>query len=160
MALEVIQRLDIAQENRELSTAEFHLRKGLKHRIMGYAVINRARKKQASRITNLREGDANTKFFHLKANGRRRRNHIQRIQHDAGWATSHDEKAALAKSHFSAVMGAPRPHELDFDRETLNLQRFELSHLDAPFTEEETLAAIMQTLLTLFYCQRKQEQKG
>lgn len=48
-----------------LSTAEFHLRKGLKRRIMGYAVINRARKKQASRITNLREGDANTNFFFI-----------------------------------------------------------------------------------------------
>lgn len=80
MALEVIQRLDIAQESRQLSLAEFRLRQGLKRRVLGYAVIERARKKQASRIKNLKEGDANTKYFHLKANGRRRRNHIQRLK--------------------------------------------------------------------------------
>ena len=41
MALEVIQRLDIAQESRDLSSAEFQLRQRLKHRVLGYAVIER-----------------------------------------------------------------------------------------------------------------------
>ena len=41
MALEVIQRLDIAQESRDLSSAEFRLRQGLKRRVLGYAVIER-----------------------------------------------------------------------------------------------------------------------
>lgn len=92
MALDVIQRLDIAQENRDLSDAEFRLRCGLKKRVVGLAVIERARKRQSSQVTNLREGDANTKFFHLKANARRRKNHIQRLQHDGGWALSHEDK--------------------------------------------------------------------
>lgn len=48
MALEVIQRLDEAQESRDLSPAEFSLRAGLKRRVMGLAVIERSRKKQAS----------------------------------------------------------------------------------------------------------------
>ena len=84
MALEVIKSLDIAQETRELSSAEFRLRQGLKRRVLGYAVIERARKKQTSRVKNLREGDANTKYFHLKANGRGRRNHINRFQDGPG----------------------------------------------------------------------------
>ena len=76
MALDVIQRLDIAQENRELSDAEFRLRCGLKKRVTGLAVIERARKRKSSRVTNLREGDANTNFFHLKANARRRKKFV------------------------------------------------------------------------------------
>lgn len=68
MALEVILRLDIAQESRQLSQAELNLRRGLKDRVMGLSIIERARKRQASRITNLKEGDANTKYFHLKMN--------------------------------------------------------------------------------------------
>ena len=64
MAVEVIKRLDIAQESRALSDAELTLRRGLKRRVMGLAVMERLRKKQASRITNLRDGDANTRFFH------------------------------------------------------------------------------------------------
>ena len=64
MAVEVIKRLDIAQESRALSDAELTLRRGLKRRVMGLAVMERLRKKQASRITNLRDGDANMRFFH------------------------------------------------------------------------------------------------
>jgi len=95
MALEVIKRLDIAQESRDLSDAKLALRHGLKRRVVGLAVIERARKKQASRITNLREGDANTKFFHQKVIARRRKNIIQCLHHQGGWATSHEDKASL-----------------------------------------------------------------
>lgn len=142
MALEVIHMLDIAQETRQLSSAEFKLRQGLKRRVMGYAVIERARKKQASRVRNLREGDANTKYFHLKANGRRRKNHIQRLQNGAGWSIKHEDKAELVQSHFTYTMGPPGPRDLDFYWPALSLQSSDLSHLDTPFTEEEVLAAI------------------
>nr|CAB3475794.1 unnamed protein product [Digitaria exilis] len=76
MAQEVILRPDEAQDNRDLTTAESDLRKRLKHRIMGWAVLEKARRKQCARINHLREGDANTKFFHLRANARRRKNFI------------------------------------------------------------------------------------
>lgn len=51
MANEVIMQLDIAQEQRQLTQQEYLLRSALKRRVLGYAVIERARKKQASRIT-------------------------------------------------------------------------------------------------------------
>jgi len=70
MALEVIKRLDIAQESMALSDAVLTLRRGLKRRVVGLSVVERASKKQASRITNLKEGDANKKFFHQKVNAR------------------------------------------------------------------------------------------
>ena len=82
MAQEVILRLDEAQDTRALSTAETQLWGKLKQRLMGWAVIERARKKQCSRVTYLKEGDANTRFFHLKANGRRRKNYIQKLRRD------------------------------------------------------------------------------
>jgi hypothetical protein len=62
MALEIILRLDLVQECRQLSEEELHLRKKLKTRVLGLAAVERARKKQASRITNLKLGDANTSF--------------------------------------------------------------------------------------------------
>ena len=42
-AMDVVHQLDIAQESRELTNEEFHLRRRLKQRIMGLAVIERAR---------------------------------------------------------------------------------------------------------------------
>lgn len=62
MAQEVILCLDVAQELRELSNAELSLRGKLKKRLLGWAIVERARKKQCSRITNIKEGDANTKL--------------------------------------------------------------------------------------------------
>jgi hypothetical protein len=43
------------------------------------------------------------------------------------------------------MMATPELRNLDFDWNALNLQIFDLSHLDAPFTEEEVLAAINHT---------------
>lgn len=54
MAMKVILCLDIAQESRHLSPQEFGFRAGLKKRVMGLAVLERSRKRQNYRISNLR----------------------------------------------------------------------------------------------------------
>lgn len=105
MALEVIQQLETAQESRELSSAERLLQTRLKKHVMALAIIERARKKKASRIMNLRLWDANTNFFRTKTNGRK--NFIQRLHFEGGWAMSHEDKANIAKSHFCALLGLP-----------------------------------------------------
>lgn len=56
---------------------------------MSLAVLARARKKQCASLANLKEGDANTKFFHRRVNARRRKNHIHRLKHNQGWVTNH-----------------------------------------------------------------------
>jgi hypothetical protein len=71
IADEVIFSLDVAQEDRELSGEEKQLRSFLKSKLLGIAAIDRIKWRQRSRITWIREGDANTKLFHLRANGRR-----------------------------------------------------------------------------------------
>ena len=76
MALEIILRLDEAQDVRILSPEEADLRKRLKRRVVGLAVLERARKRQSSWITYIKEGDANTRYFHLSINGRRQKNLI------------------------------------------------------------------------------------
>jgi hypothetical protein len=51
-----------------LSASERVLRARLKRKVIALAVVERARKKQSSWIANIKEGDANTKFFHLRMN--------------------------------------------------------------------------------------------
>ena len=137
MAQEIILRLDIAQENRSLTAAELLLRAKLKKRILGLAVIERARCKQASRLSSIKLGDANTKYFHHKVNARRRKNHIQRLRHGHGWAINHDDKASVIQDHFSKFMGHPPARQHDINWDELNLPSHDLSGLDATFTEEE-----------------------
>jgi hypothetical protein len=71
VADEVIFNLDVAQEDRSLSAEERTLRSLLKSKLLGFAAIDHIKWRQRSRITWIREGDANTRFFHLRANGHR-----------------------------------------------------------------------------------------
>ncbi len=144
MALDVIQRLDVAQEHRDLSPQEMWLRAALKRKILGLASIERARKKQASRVTHIREGDANTKFFHLKINVRKRKNTIQRLRKDNGCAVTHGEKESTIHDHFASFMGrsGPRPNELNW--EALDIMPADLATLGKPFSEEEVHRAIKE----------------
>lgn len=76
MANEVILHLDVALDRRPLSVEEHDLHSRLKKRVVGLAILERSRKRQCSRVTNLREGDANTGHFHRKANGCRQKKFI------------------------------------------------------------------------------------
>jgi hypothetical protein len=137
MAQEVILRLDKAQDIRQLSSAEFNLCSKLKKRIIGWLAIEKARKKQCARINNIREGDANTRFFHLRANGRLRKNFIQRLRHEGGWIFNHEDKQRLIQDHFTNVMNAHPIRSRDFSWPDLDLPTLDLTSLDSPFSDEE-----------------------
>jgi hypothetical protein len=107
MAQEVILRLDEAQDFRQLSDAELSLRSKLKKRILGWLVIEKARKKQSAIISHIREGDANTSFFHLRTNGRRRKNYIQQLRLGNSWSFTHQDKQQILQRHFENVMEDP-----------------------------------------------------
>lgn len=142
MALEIILRLDEAQDVRILSPEEADLRKRLKRRVVGLAVLERTRKRQSSRITNIKEGDANTRYFHLRINGRRRKNLIHRLKQGNDWVTDQDHKKNIVHSHFSEIMkrGAPRPKTIKWA--AIPRADHDLSTLGDAITEEEVKAAI------------------
>jgi hypothetical protein len=142
MALEVILRLDLAQENRQLSPAESSLRNKLKQHIIGLAVVERARRRQNSRLTTLKLGDANTRFFHHRATSRRRKNFIQKLKKEHGWAITHEDKSLEVQSFFQSTMQRPQPRQVEINYGIFNSQRYNLSSLDMPFTEAEIKKSI------------------
>jgi hypothetical protein len=81
------------------------------------AILERARKKQCARVNSVKEGDANTKFFHLRVNARRRKNHLHRLKHNNGWVTEHIHKEKIIHDHFSSAMGkaTSRNHDLNWE---------------------------------------------
>ena len=143
MALLVILHLDMAMEHRALSPEEFDIRARLKRCIIGLAALERTRKKQRARINYLRDGDANTKFFHARVNARRQKNFIFKLHRNHGWVTSHEDKQAVAQQHFSSVMGHGPARTVSFNWESLVLPSPVLVGLDDPISEEEVKAAIM-----------------
>ncbi|KAM0977286.1 hypothetical protein ACFX14_020072 [Malus domestica] len=66
---------------------------------------------QRSRVAWLREGDANTKFFHQSTVQRRRRNQVLKIQDDAGnWVEQPGRIPKIVEDHFIHTFssGGPR----------------------------------------------------
>jgi hypothetical protein len=144
MAQEVILRLDEDQDFWDLSDAEHILRTKLKKRTLSWLIIEEARKKQAARISTIREGDANTRFSHLRANGRRRKNFIQRLRHRGGYLFGHNDKKQVVQGHFESAMATPLPCSHDFSWPDLGLSAPDLSSLDKPFSDDEIWHAICQ----------------
>lgn len=143
-ALLIILHLDLAQENRLLSSDEIDLRKRLKRKVLALSVVERSRKRQCARVSNIKEGDANTKYFHMRVNARRRKNHIFRLHHNNGWVTEHEAKEQIIHNHLLETMGPVQPRSLDFNWEGLHFTTPDLDCLGEPFSEEEIKEAINQ----------------
>jgi hypothetical protein len=90
---------------------------------------------QASRLTWLKKGDANTRYFQIMAIMRKRRNFIQTLQTAEGMATSQQDKHSALFQHFSNYFGTYVPREISLNLSNLGWQPMNLSHLDYPFYE-------------------------
>jgi hypothetical protein len=146
IANEVILRLEIAQESRQLSDVEIALRNELKIRVLGLAAVERSRRRQASRFIWLKAGDACTKFFHLKMSARRRRKYISSLKrNDSTLTWNHGDKEAVLHGYFSSIMGLKMQRSRTFNWDIMamsTIQEVPGLELDRPFTEDEVGQAI------------------
>jgi mannosylglycoprotein endo-beta-mannosidase len=142
IADELILQFDTAQESRQLSNDEMLLRKNLRSRTLGLAVLLKIKRKQRSRITWLKAGDANTRFFHRKANARHRKNTIHALQSREGIVTDHAAMLDLAREHFDHIIGTRSPASSRFRWESMDLCCPNLSGLEIPFSIEEIRQAV------------------
>jgi hypothetical protein len=142
MAQDMILQLDIAHESRILEGDELELRRALKSRVLGLAVVERIRIKQRVRVNWMHAGDANMKFFHVKASARRRKNFIAMLAGEGGIVSEHQHKAALIKGFFDNLLGAAPSPLATIDWSALGIPQLDLSELDVPFTADEVRQAI------------------
>ncbi|CAO2210465.1 unnamed protein product [Urochloa humidicola] len=94
------------------------------------------------RITYLRDGDANTKLFHLQASHRMKKKHIARLEKGQEIAFTHEEKEKMLYQHFSSTLGSPAQRIATLDLAALGIQAANLELLDQPSFEEEVWETI------------------
>jgi hypothetical protein len=90
----------------------------------------------------LKEGDACTKFFHLHANHRRRKNHVASLLVDSVTLVTEADKAEATFKYYEAILGSELPRIAALDFSELGLPHVDLSELGRPITEEEVWVAI------------------
>ena len=98
-------------------------------------------------MQDLKEGDADSKYFHMKANGHRHKHLIPYLKQGDRIATAM-EKLNLASEYFINLMGSP---ELGMGRSILRLEELNLRQLmpelaqdlESEFTMEEVKRVIM-----------------
>jgi hypothetical protein len=116
----------------------------LKSRLLGLAAIQKSRARQRSRLVWLRKGDANTRYFQIMANTRKKRNFIHTLQGRDGGVTVQRDKHKLIHEHFLQHIGSYAPRSCALNFTNLGWQPRPLQHLDLPITEQELLLVIKE----------------
>ncbi|CAN6226415.1 unnamed protein product [Urochloa humidicola] len=139
----VIYLFDVLEEGRCLSAGEQVLHQQCRERLALTVRERAAYWKQRGKCRAIREGDANTQYFHARASHRLRRNNIRMLEVDGVQVSSHDAKAQALTGHLRALLAAAPRTTAGIDFMAL-YQRALVSRPDvlvAPFMEREACAA-------------------
>jgi hypothetical protein len=142
MAKEIIHRLEIARDSRDLSNREEWLKKKLKLHLLGLASLERTIARLHSRILYLKEGDANTFFFHHQARFRKKKNFIAKLHTETSMAITQEEKQAAVLKFYEKALGTAESRPLTLNLSEIGMQQHDLASVDNPFTEEGLWAAV------------------
>jgi hypothetical protein len=147
MANEILQQLEIARDNRALSAGEEVFRQKLKMHSLGLAFLEGTVARLRSRILYLREGDANTSFFHQQACDHKKKNFIAKFNVEDQLVTGQEDKQQAAHDYFDMFLGSAEQRDFTLDLQSLGLQHHDLSELDEPFSNEEVWVTIRELLM-------------
>jgi hypothetical protein len=139
---ELILQFDKAREDCILQPHENWLYQSLKLSYLGYASLDRTIVCQRARIANLKDGDANTSFFHKQCSFCRQRNKIHSLATTGGVLTDQVDMAAAAFTHFDSLLGTDMGRQCTLRLDDLIEPSHDLADLDAPFTVDEVWSAI------------------
>jgi hypothetical protein len=132
----VIYEFDVAEETRPLLPGELELRRELEANVLGLSSLARSMPRQRARTRGLQEGDACTKYFHLRACHRRRKNYLFTVSYDGQTFSEQDAKADIVFSYYNGLLGSAftRQHRIDLSQ--LDIPQLGLSELVARIVRE------------------------
>lgn len=88
------------------------------------------------------EGDANTRFFHLQACHRSRKNYIASISVEGLEVVQDIDKGNAVYQYYNAILGSSFERSSRFELSTLGLPSLNLSDLETLFSEDEVWRTI------------------
>ena len=103
---------------------------------------------ERAKVKTLLEGDANTRFFHLVANGKHRKQHIYKLENDQGTLVGDTCLNSHITNYYKNLFGQPEHSEITLVEDHISdipqVSQEENDILIRPFTESEVRDAIFQ----------------
>ena len=104
---------------------------------------------ERAKVKTLLEGDDNTRFFHLVANGKHRKQHIYKLENDQGVVIGDDQLKKHITQFYKNLFGSPEVSENNIlmENQILDIPHVSQEENDAlisEFTETEVRDAVFQ----------------
>jgi glycyl-tRNA synthetase beta subunit len=110
--LACLHNLDKKAENDMLTDQEISLKYYLKERLVSLLREEELKWYERAKVKTLLEGDANTRFFHLVAKAKHRKQHIYRLEDDQGVVVSVDHLKSHITTYYKNLFGTPDQTEI------------------------------------------------
>ena len=140
--------LDKKAEFQPLQLHELDLRHHLKDRLTKLLREEEIKWLQCSKTSNLLQGDGNTKFFHLVANGRQRKARICKLEHEDGVIEGNDDLKRYITKYYKDLFGSPEENHFSLDESRRDdipqVSNAENELLTACFSDKEVKETIFQ----------------
>jgi hypothetical protein len=142
LARELVHQLEIAQDSRMLSSREEWLRRRLKGHVLGLSSLERSIARMCSRLHWLKDGDANTAYFHHHARYRKKKNFMAKVKVGDRMITEQEEKKEAVWDFYNSLLGHAQHRSLTLDLQNFHRPAADLSDLDQIIAEEEVWGTI------------------
>jgi hypothetical protein len=143
-----IDELDKKAESTILSPQEVDLRQCLNIRLIQILREEEIKWYQRAKANKLLHGDSNTKYFHLVANGKNRKQRIFQLEEDGQIICGDDQLKNYITEYYRGLFGSMEDDQLSLDERLISdipqVSQEENDFLTAPFTEKEVKEAIFQ----------------
>jgi mannosylglycoprotein endo-beta-mannosidase len=143
-----LQDLDKKAEIDRLSDYEIDLKQYLKERLISLLREEEIKWYERAKVKTLLEGDANTRFFHLVANGKHRKQLIYRLEDDNGVVVSSDRLKCHIMNYYKNLFGILEQTEITLMEDQIHdipqVSDKENEILIADFAENEVREAVFQ----------------
>jgi mannosylglycoprotein endo-beta-mannosidase len=148
MLLSLLDNLDKKGESSHLSDQEINLKHYLKERLVSLLREEELKWYERAKVKTLLEGDANTRFFHLVANGKHRKQHIFKLENDQGVVVGDDCLKSHTTNYYKNLFGTLEASGISLmENQILDIPQVTQEENDVligPFTESEVRAAVFQ----------------
>jgi exonuclease III len=146
--LDLLHKIDKKGEHGCLSDQEINLKQYLKERLVTLLREEELKWYERAKIKTLLEGDSNTRFFHLVANGKHRKQQILSLEDDQGTLVGMSDLKKHITNYYKNLFGTPELSEITLEEDHIldipQVTPQENDILTANFSESEVREAIFQ----------------